>query len=296
MSKIVVAFLSTARSAGRGLTGGNAMDFVRSLDQEKSFDTGFPGYTVQILAQQESSLFLASTIQEGGRGPELHYHESDQIYFLLRGNMTVRLVDEVHRITPGTLVHIPAGLPHCNWNEGPGPETHLEAIIPMPSFGQDVAHIIDTPSDVPPEHRTTQPGTVTSIDPDQLAEPLPGFRMAPLVDPGMGVDRMTINYAEVEPGNSGPGVHVHRFDQFYFILEGEFTVDVGLDHHVIGPDNLVRLPAGVPHSNKNAADVTEKHLAILTPSPTEDAPWDYGVDFSLNGNDHRGKFTRPSET
>ena len=270
------------------------MEFVRTLDEQLAFDTGFPGYRAQILAQQETSLFIASSIQEGGAGPELHFHESDQIYFLVRGNMNVRLGEEVHRIGSGTLVHIPAGLPHCNWNDGPGPEMHLEGIIPSPSVGQEIAHIIDSPDDVPPVHRTSQSGTVTTVDVEQLIEPFPGFRIMPLVDPGMGIERMVVNYAEASPGGRGPDWHIHEFDQFYFVFEGELTIDVGLQHHIVGPETLVRLPAGVPHRNFNEGSITEKHLAILTPAPNEDMPWDYGVDFAPNGDDHSGRFVRRS--
>ena len=63
---------------------------------------------------------IASHIEEGGCGPSLHYHRSDQLYYLVRGSMKVRLGDEVHPVQTGSLVFIPAGLAHCNWNEGAG--------------------------------------------------------------------------------------------------------------------------------------------------------------------------------
>ncbi len=267
-----------------------ATQFVRPIDDRQAVATGFPKYDVQVLAQQESSLFLASTIGAGGSGPGLHYHESDQTYFLLRGNMNIQLGDEVVQIEPGTLVHIPAGLPHRNWNDGPGTEVHLETIFPSPTPLQQIAHMIDDPSDIPPEHRTDRSGTVVHIGSLTLPEPLPGFKAAPLVDPGMGVDRAVVNYAEVANGG-GIGRHVHEFDQFYFVLEGELTIEVALEKHVVGADTLVRLPAGVPHKNYNAAETTERHISYLLPPPVDGRPWDYGVDFAPNGDDHAGSFT-----
>jgi mannose-6-phosphate isomerase-like protein (cupin superfamily) len=272
------------------------MQFIRPFDEAQTFDTGFPGYRAQIVAQLESALFIASTIEEGGAGPGLHYHHSDQLYFLLRGNMCVRLGDDVHRIGPSTLVHIPAGVAHCNWNEGPGPETHLEVIIPCPEPGRPIANPVERPGDVPADRRAMANGTVTAIDRNRLGEPLPGFRVAALADPGIGMDRMVVNYAEVAPGSGGPGTHVHEFDQSYFVLDGELSVDVGLQHHVVGPNTLVLLPAGVPHQQRNDGAATERHLTFLTPAPIEGQSWDYGVDFAPNGDDHQGRFTRRQTT
>src|SRR4051795_421491 len=106
------------------------MQYIRAVDDRDAFDTGYPGHRAQYLSQLESALMFASTVGEGGRAAGLHYHPADQLYFLFEGSMTVRYGDEQSAIGPGTLVHIPAGLAHANWNEGPGPESHLEVIVP----------------------------------------------------------------------------------------------------------------------------------------------------------------------
>jgi mannose-6-phosphate isomerase-like protein (cupin superfamily) len=264
------------------------MQYIRPFDADAAVDTGYPGYRAQFLSHLESAIMIASHIEEGGCGPELHYHHSDQLYFLLRGAMKVRLGEEVHAITAGTLVFIPAGLAHCNWNEGPGTETHFEMIIPAPTPGAPIAHFVDSPDDVPAERRSDRRGYVRAIDPARFTEPLPGFTILPLADPSSGSVNTVVNYAEVGPGKSGPGTHVHEFDQYYLVLEGTLTIEVALERHVVGPENLVLLPAGVPHRQYNAGDVVEKHLAILAPTPEEGRSWDFGVTFETNGDDHSG--------
>lgn len=264
------------------------MEFVRPFDSSKTFDTGFRGYRAQFLAHLESALLIASHIDEGGCGPDLHYHRSDQLYFLLRGAMDVRLGDAVHSITSGTLVFIPAGLAHCNWNDGPGPETHFEIIVPATTPGAPIAIPVPTPQDVPAEHRATAAGYVRKVDPALFTEPLPGFRVQALADPSSGSHRSVVNYSEVEPGGSGPGMHVHDFDQYYVVLEGQLTVEVALQQHVVGPDTLIVLPAGVPHRQYNNSDTVEKHLSVLTPAPEPGVPWDRGVTLAVNGDDHSG--------
>lgn len=264
------------------------MQYVRPFDLDKAIDTGFPGYRAQFLSHLESALVIASHIEEGGCGPGLHYHRSDQLYFLLRGSMTVQLGEETHPVAAGTLVFIPAGLAHRNWNDGPGAETHFELIVPAPSPIAQIAIMVDTPADVPAQDRTERRGYLRSVNAVTLTEPIPGLRMQPLAGPGSGSLHTVVNYMELAPGGAGPGTHIHQFDQYYLVLEGELTVEVALQTHVVSADTLVILPAGVPHRQYNAGEVTERHLAVLSPAPEPGKTWDSGVNFTANGDDHAG--------
>src|SRR5207245_8220397 len=130
-----------------------------------------------------------------------------------------------------------------------------------------IAIMVDSPADVPAEDRTDRRGFVRKVDPETLTEPLPGLRIQPLADPESGSHRTVVNYMEVGPGGAGPKTHVHEFDQYYFVLEGQLTVEVALEKHVVEPGTLVILPAGVPHTQYNEGDVTEKHVSVLAPAP-----------------------------
>ncbi|MFC9553766.1 cupin domain-containing protein [Rhodococcus sp. NPDC056960] len=264
------------------------MDYVRKFDDEKAFDTGFPGYRAQFLSSLESTLFIHSVIQQDGCGPGLHYHHSDQLYFLLEGTMNVQLGEDVTTAGRGSLVFIPAGLPHRNWNDGPGTERHFEMIIPRPGPGAPLAYPVDSPSDVPEDRRATQRAYIRQIDESEFVEPMSGFRLQPLADPSTGSLQAVVNYAEVDSGSAGPGMHIHPFDQFYLVLEGELTVEVALEKHTVGEGALVVLPAGVPHRQYNSSSATERHLVVLSPTPVEGVPWDEGVDFVSNGETHNG--------
>ncbi|MFF0501847.1 cupin domain-containing protein [Nocardia aobensis] len=264
------------------------MEFVRQFDDAQAFDTGFPGYRAQFLSSLESTLFIHSVIQEDGCGPGLHYHHSDQLYFLLEGTMNLQLGEEVTTVGPRSLVFIPAGLPHRNWNDGPGRERHFEMIIPRPGPGAQLAYPVKDASEVPEDRRATQRGYVRQVETSQLVEPMPGFRLQPLADPSTGSLHAVVNYAEVDAGSAGPGMHIHPFDQFYLVLEGELTVEVALQKHTVPADTLVVLPAGVPHRQYNSGTDAEHHLVILSPAPVEGVPWDEGVDFVANGETHNG--------
>lgn len=271
------------------------MEYIRPFDEADTLDTGFPKYRAQILSSLESAIILASHIGEGGCGPGLHYHHSEQMYYLVRGTMKVRLGDTVHDVSTRSLVFVPAGLPHCNWNDSKGGETHLEMIIPAPHRLKQIAYMIEKPEDVPKEWQTKNKGYVRHVDPKWLREPLPGFRILPLADPSSGSANAVILYAEVEPNKGGPSTHVHEFDQYYFVLEGKLTIEVALQKHVVTPDTLVVLPAGVPHRQYNESDVVEKHITINTPAPEPGRLWDYGVTLAATGHGHSGSLTAASE-
>ena len=240
-------------------------------------------------------MMMASHISDGGCGPGLHYHHSDQLYYLIRGNMTIQLGSEVDKIGPGTFVFIPAGLAHCNWNEGPGSETHLEMMIPAPMPGSQIVFLVDSPDRVPPGESTDRNGYVCQIDPQLCSEPMPGFRVHSLATPETGATGTVVNYAELDPGGGGPGTHFHEYDFYILVLEGELTVEIALEKHRVSPETLVVLPAGVPHRQYNEGDVPEKHLEVLTPPPVKGQPWARGVIFSANDADQTGVTTSPTQ-
>lgn len=259
------------------------MKFIRPFDPAENFDTGYPGYRAQVLSHIESAMMLASHVDGGGRGPNLHYHRSDQIYFVRRGRTNVRLGDDVHVVGPGTFVFIPAGLPHCNWNDGPETETHFEIIVPSPVPGDQITYPLESVADVPAEDRSERRGFTKSVTGVAMSEPLEGFRMASLATAADASRHMFVSYIEVDPGKGGPDLHIHAVDQYYLVLEGELTVDIALQRHIARPDSLVVIPAGVPHRLRNLGDGPEKHLAMLSPLPVDGRPWDVCVTFEPTG-------------
>jgi mannose-6-phosphate isomerase-like protein (cupin superfamily) len=69
----------------------------------------------------------------GGGSPRgLHTHEVDQHFYVLEGEMGIRIRDDEFVAGPGTLVYFPAGVPHQNWNVGTGVTVHLAINSPLP--------------------------------------------------------------------------------------------------------------------------------------------------------------------
>jgi quercetin dioxygenase-like cupin family protein len=58
----------------------------------------------------------------------------------------------------------------------------------------------------------------------------------------------------------GAPLHVHtREDEYFYVVEGTITVQVGDDHYEAGPRSFVFLPRGIPH----AWDVVGSEATLL---------------------------------
>jgi len=112
------------------------LDYVRPLDFSK-FDPA--RFTVQTLAGRENGsercLFRVGRVPTGNATETSHIHSVDKFYYVLAGEMTVQIEDEVHRAGPNTLIFVPAGVPHRNWNEREEPELHIVLFVPEPPPG-----------------------------------------------------------------------------------------------------------------------------------------------------------------
>jgi mannose-6-phosphate isomerase-like protein (cupin superfamily) len=259
------------------------LKYIRPFEDIAFFDTGAQGYRAQMLAYFESATFINSQVAAGGQAVDLHTHASDQIYFVVHGQMTVLLGGRRYEAGPNTLVFIPAGLPHRNWNGGTDEEFHFEIIVPTVRPGQPLLFLSpnDENEEASVEH---EGGFVRGID--ELDISMPGFGFKRLADAPSGSIHASIDYWEVHPGAVGTGTHIHDFDQFCYVLEGQLSVEIALDTFRVPARTLVLLPAGVPHRQWNEESVTERHLVVNVPPPDVGGSLDRGVELIHNGDDH----------
>jgi mannose-6-phosphate isomerase-like protein (cupin superfamily) len=232
------------------------------------------GYDAQVMFDGETAHVVGSTVRAGKGGPPHHFHQySDQLYFVLAGEMHVQLGAQKFEVAPQTLVYIPCGTPHHNWNTGEADEFHFEVLSPPAGIRQEILTMTDS-TDLGGRRPFIRP-----LADVEVVQALPGFSVARLLQRSDGSENMALYLGLVEPGSGGPDWHIHRFDQFYYVLDGELTVEVALDKFVAQPGDLVVLPAGVPHRQRNEASERERHLALLLPEPMAGEEWDIAVEF-----------------
>jgi quercetin dioxygenase-like cupin family protein len=233
--------------------------YVRPVD----FGRLKPGeFDSAILWSGETATILISHVMPRGHAFQRHTHTGAQLYFTLRDGMRVDLGDEETFDVPAhSVVEIPAGLPHHNWNTGDQEEIHLEVITPSPPAGRPLA----TPTDEPaPAGLRGQvlPGDILSVPIDDI-----GCRFQQLLNDEIGTSNAVVNLVQVEQKGRSPRLHIHHFDQFYYVVSGRMNLQVALEEYVVGPDTLVVLPAGVPHRNWNDFDEPELHISVNLPQP-----------------------------
>ena len=101
------------------------------------------GYEFQHLYNGESAVVIGSNVPAGAAAPPHHTHPIDQLYYIVSGEMHVQLGSEEFFAGPDTLVFIPSGVPHHNWNTGTADEFHFEVLAPAPIPGREMM----TPTD-----------------------------------------------------------------------------------------------------------------------------------------------------
>lgn len=121
---------------------------------------------------------------------------------------------------------------------------------------------------------------VSKIDPAAARTPQTyqshstGFRRATYVDGAMGSVHMGTGICFLDAGGCIES-HLHSFEESFYVLEGQVSLQVGDKTHILGPGNFGLIPTGAVHSWKNAASGTARWLEMQAPQPR---PLEYGKD------------------
>ena len=90
---------------------------------------------------------------------------------------------------------------------------------------------------------------------------------------------------------SGPPMHMHtQEDEWFYILKGEMTFQVGGKRFTAGPGTSVFAPRNIPHTWQNCTDEPVEAIGLITPAKFEgffedrasgrlDTPAEFGVEF-----------------
>jgi mannose-6-phosphate isomerase-like protein (cupin superfamily) len=234
----------------------------------------FPGSThTQTLAGPQTGFdcYVQCSRSEPAPPPtELSTLRADHLYFAISGQLSLQLAEHELTVERGTLVRVPKGVQHYAWNQGHDDAVYLEVIapaLPWQELGAEAS--LRAPLDLA---QLVQKDTRSKADVSKQ-----GFDYKFLANRALGSDHVAINVATVQPGHQGPDYHIHTFDQFYFVLRGELTIDVGFERFEVGPLSLVVLPAGIIHRQRNEGREAEEHLSIITPEPAANRRLDHQI-------------------
>ena len=110
-------------------------DYTISHREESDDVLGdYPGemrmMTSQLGCEQVAFTYRRMPAQTGGKGSYGHSHKTqEEVYFLVSGNVEMKLDDEVLELRPGTVVRVAPEVVRSIWNEGPE-DAHLVIVSP----------------------------------------------------------------------------------------------------------------------------------------------------------------------
>lgn len=76
-------------------------------------------------------------------------------------------------------------------------------------------------------------------------------------------------FGDIKPGE-GPPLHLHRgHDEYFFVLDGTYQLQVGEQEQTVGPGTLVFVPRGTAHGFRNIGDSNGRLLEWTIPGDNE---------------------------
>nr|WP_087573760.1 cupin domain-containing protein [Sphingomonas sp. CDS-1] len=191
----------------------------------------------------------------------------DRFLFILKGRAAIVRSDAVESVRSEELLYVPSG---AAVRVSGAPDTYWVEFM--------LSDELDPVAAIAPAAGDALSAGVRILHVDQEAFEGEGFMHQCMIDRAQGSERTRINMLKVDAGSGSPDFHIHTFDQYYLILEGEMQVDIGRTHVSAGPMTLVHLPAGVVHRNYNAGPGIERHISLLVPEPQDGEIFDYAVE------------------
>jgi mannose-6-phosphate isomerase-like protein (cupin superfamily) len=215
---------------------------------------------------------IFTRMPSGAHGPALFTLPDEHLYLVVEGAMNIRIGTDTFTVNRYEGVRLPANIPHEVWNAGPDSEAHLEVIAPGSS--RDLLSMVS-----PAQPRTVENAAQYLRRPKvpAQADMRPGLNGVTYAARATG-GTIQMRIDSTLPGQSGPKPHVHKFQQVYFSIEGQTSVEYGLIDFSLPKYSISIIQPGVVHTNANKTSAIERHITLLMPQledPTEPLDIEY---------------------
>ena len=81
--------------------------------------------------------------------------------------------------------------------------------------------------------------------------------------------RMSLSETTMAAGAAGPPLHTHAFDETFYVLDGEITVQVGNELAVVRTGEAAFAAGGTPHTLANRSEARARIVIICAPAGFE---------------------------
>jgi mannose-6-phosphate isomerase-like protein (cupin superfamily) len=283
LAMVLASLMVPARAQSKlnwSLTLNEARRPVRSVDLSKPLGKTAVSEILGGPTNGSDNAYLIYTrMPSGAHGPTLFRLPVEHYYVVISGKLNIQIGTDKFVVGPMGAAIIPANTPHEVWNSDAQPEAHLEVITsanPSKDLSRDLMSMLK-PSQ--PSKVEGAASYIREISLPAVADLKPGLNRQVFTNRAKG-SAATVAVDSTLPGSGGPKPHVHRFEQAYFMLEGETTVMYGVENPKAKKNDIVILPAGVVHTNTNMSSAAERHITLLLPEP-ESQPFD--IEFEMKG-------------
>jgi mannose-6-phosphate isomerase-like protein (cupin superfamily) len=227
----------------------------------------------------DNAYLIYTRTPSGAHGPAMFSLPVDDYYVVLSGKLNVQIGTDKFVVGPMAGAFIPANTPHEVWNADAEPEAHLEVITSAHPDKDLSRNLMSMIKPAQPTKVDNAASYIRQIQVPAVADLKPGLNRQVYTNRAKG-SPVTVALDSTSPGSGGPKPHVHRFEQVYFMVDGETTVMYGLDYPIAKKGDIVILPTGVIHTNTNKSSAIERHITLLLPEPASQ-PFD--IEFEEKG-------------
>jgi quercetin dioxygenase-like cupin family protein len=238
-------------------------------------------FTPTVLLRSEDSGGVVSMIENrvpaGWEGPPLHHHEFDEAFYVLEGELTFQLGDELVAATSGQFAFARGGVHHTLADLGDAEARYLLVCTPagferyFDRVAAENAGVEPPPSAREPSPEVTRVGPRIGDRSDLRARPLetlPG-RVRVLLRGAQSEGRAAVMDNTVPAGAKGPPHHHHEFDEAFYVIDGEVTFRLGDELFTRRAGELAFAPRGAHHSFANRSGSEARMLLVCIPAGFE---------------------------
>ena len=221
---------------------------------------------------------IENVLPAGSPGPPLHHHAFDEAFYILDGELTFQLGEELVAAGPGELVFAPRGAAHTLTNLSEAPARYLLLCTPA-GFERHFARVEAELAGVdPPAWALGDVPEVVRVGPrigerDDLtiapAKELKRGRINVLLRGDQSGERVAVMDNVVAAGTGGPPLHHHDFDETFYIVEGELTFQLGEELLPRRAGELAFARRGAHHAFANPSGADARMLLVCTPAGFE---------------------------
>ena len=210
-----------------------------------------------------------------------HVHSFEESFYILNGNVSVRVGEGFYELGPGHFGLIGTGVRHSWQNASNGPVRWLEMQAPQPrpaEYGKDTFFVSDDTAARPVAARENAASSMIGhFDDTQLPRaggpsqmegfnPTTGVAIKMFVDRSFGAIHQSLFLIQYMPG-AKIDPHDHTFEESYLIVAGRVRATADGKTYDLGPGEVIWTSVGCIHSFENTGAEPVRWIETQAPLP-----------------------------